>query len=174
MRSSSAHTSAMRPEITMRPAQSGLMAESDSRKTRKRLEGNPGEAAWQGRAGASGPGAKAESLLATRASGAKCGCTVAPAGSWDEKPALWPSEFLMRLIHGPRACAGTAQNGCAAAFEKLMIFMNISGLEKSDTGTAGSAQGAGGLFQRGLVLLWMRPAQRRGECRALHRQAAAD
>jgi hypothetical protein len=125
------------------------MAESDSRTTRKRLEGNPdeaGEAAWQGRAGTSRHWVKDESLLATLASGAKCGCTVVLTESWDENPALWPSEFLMRLIHGPRACAGTAQNGCAAAFEKLMIFMNISGLKKSDTGTAGSAHGGCGSF----------------------------
>ncbi|MEO7954314.1 MAG: hypothetical protein ABIR35_09540, partial [Polaromonas sp.] len=37
IRSSSAHTSAMRPEMTMRPAHEGLTARSNSRTTRRRL-----------------------------------------------------------------------------------------------------------------------------------------
>ena len=131
MRSSSAHTSAIRPEMTMRPAQSGRMPESASRTMRKVMlervdkRGLQCFAEFTKSTEACGPRSNIESLLAVCVQAAfdvvRTGLRLESAA---DESAVFAREFLRRLIQGASAWTGALQKGCTATFEKLMIFMN--------------------------------------------------
>ena len=126
MRSSSAQTSAIRPEMTIRPAQSGRMAESDSRTTRKEFLADAGKARLPGRKGVGNPESKIESLLAVCTQGVMGlfkGFELSGAAG---KSPVCPNEFLSRLIHGASACTCALQNGWTGELAKPMIFINNS------------------------------------------------
>ena len=93
----------MRPDMTMRPAQSGLMAESNSRTTLKLLLGNAFEAVLHGRNSASGAITKAEWPVAVGVSVAKGGCTVFATRCVVDEIEIPRGEFLRRVIHGVKA-----------------------------------------------------------------------
>ena len=105
MRSSSAQTSAIRPEMTIRPAQSGLMAASDSRTTLSTLRGDSWDI-WQlDRWVISAGTLKMGSLLATPIPiSGTTGNRAAPDTRCALGKAVWcPRECRIRLIHGASA-----------------------------------------------------------------------
>ena len=129
MRSSSAQTSAILPEMTMRPAQSGRMAESDSRTTRREIFDEHGKTRLLGCTGIDSPKSKIESLLAVCMQVTTGLCSDCALQCIAGKSVVCANEFRRRLIHGASAWTGALQNGWAATFERLMIFMNNSDWE---------------------------------------------
>ncbi|MBG6115170.1 MULTISPECIES: hypothetical protein [unclassified Polaromonas] len=100
MRSSSAQTSAIRPEMTIRPAQSGRMFASDSRMIRNTLRGDTCGMGMHVDSAISGRILKHASLLADAVRGLKEDC-VAPADpNALDLTVLCANESLSRVIHG--------------------------------------------------------------------------
>ena len=123
----------MRPEITMRPAQSGPTDESNSLTTRKPLQrfGLQVTCSWLNFL--SGWIAKHSAVEAKAWFAGQTSLLEATVGK-DR-----PTTFLKIENQGAKALTDAARNGCAVEFEKLMIVIKNSGLENVLTGTVGPA-----------------------------------
>jgi len=106
----------------MRPAQSALMAESDSRTTRRTLRFDVFQAGWHGKNVASGKFSKTESLLAVADENERE--TESGTRRLMGKTAVCQSEFRIRLTQGASTWTGKAQKVCVVAFGKLILMKN--------------------------------------------------
>ena len=103
IRSSSAQTSAIRPEMTIRPAQSGRMFASDSRTIRNTLCFDSCDMGMHIDSAISGRILKNASLLADVVRGIKEDCVEPADLNAMDLTVLCANESLIRVIHGTSA-----------------------------------------------------------------------